>query len=204
MEKAMSVVKLTCPSCAGKLEVPDNLGVAHCMYCGTRILIEPTRSAQERRDIERYMDLCRIALDAQNYEEALEYSNRVLQLDPNNVDAWLNKASATLRRNVRNRHWYDEAMQYIARAFSLAPGDDRVAKQKLVFTRLRAESCVKIARLIFGVHANLYPNGIPAEKHFGDQLMAAMEEMLEASDLFPDDVEYLKILDCCVLAFLAP
>jgi len=28
--------------------------------------------------------------------------------------------------------------------------------------------------------------------------------MLEASDLFPDDVEYLKILDCCVLAFLAP
>ena len=86
------MIKLNCPSCNGSLELPDNLGVAHCMYCGTKILLQQTDNEHERKSLERLIELKNVAIDANNMAEAIQYCNSILEIDPKNVEAWVDKA----------------------------------------------------------------------------------------------------------------
>ena len=39
----MDLIPATCPKCSGQLQVPKDLKTAHCMYCGTEIIISETQ-----------------------------------------------------------------------------------------------------------------------------------------------------------------
>jgi len=132
------MIKLKCPSCGGALELPDNLGAAHCMYCGAKILIEHTEATRELQDLRRSVELCKVALEARNYTETIEYCNRILEIDPSSVTAWIDKATATfwMTTGVYNR--YDEAMEYLKNAAQIAPGDERISKAEEELTRQQA------------------------------------------------------------------
>jgi DNA-directed RNA polymerase subunit RPC12/RpoP len=84
-------MKLSCPSCGGHLELPENLEVAHCMYCGAKILLQESEVPKEHIHLKRYKELCKTALTAKNYEDALQYSNKALEIDPKDVEAWIDK-----------------------------------------------------------------------------------------------------------------
>lgn len=119
-----SMIKLTCPSCNGTLELPDNMDIAHCLYCGTKILLR-----ENSGKIKNFIELSKIALDAKNYKEALEYCNKVLEIDPNNVDAWIDKAISTFYLPAFyhcDEDSLDEAISYLMKAYSLSPDDTRI------------------------------------------------------------------------------
>jgi DNA-directed RNA polymerase subunit RPC12/RpoP len=49
----MAEVKLiaaTCPRCGASLNIPDSLSKAHCMYCGTLILVAGAGTVHEHKD----------------------------------------------------------------------------------------------------------------------------------------------------------
>src|SRR5271157_2919356 len=119
------MIKLTCPSCGGMLELPDNLDVAHCMYCGTKIILEQSDMPKEKQALGRYKELCRIALESKNYNDAIKYCNNILEIDPRDVDAWIDKATTTFWLSTGEISRYDEAMGYLKRAAQLAPANKR-------------------------------------------------------------------------------
>jgi DNA-directed RNA polymerase subunit RPC12/RpoP len=89
------MISLKCPSCGGHLDLPENLALAHCMYCGTRILLQESELPKERQNLDRFKELSKVALQAENFEEAVLYCNKILEIDPKDVDAWVDKAVST-------------------------------------------------------------------------------------------------------------
>ncbi|MDE3090690.1 MAG: zinc ribbon domain-containing protein, partial [Chloroflexota bacterium] len=133
------LIKLNCPSCGGALELPNNLTVAHCIYCGGKVLLDQDGVVSERRDLERYIELCRVAVEAKNNTEAIEYCNRILEIDPKNVEAWINKAVSTFQQTTGAHNRYDEAMEYLTKASQIAPDDGRIAEARKELTRQQAQ-----------------------------------------------------------------
>jgi tetratricopeptide (TPR) repeat protein len=107
---------LKCPSCGSVMGKPDHTGLVQCGYCGTTITYHPPVEKIESKNVERFLEICKAALDGSNYDEALQYANKVLEIDPRNVDAWINKAIATFWLTTAANNRYDEAMGYLLKA----------------------------------------------------------------------------------------
>lgn len=123
----MEVRKLTCPSCGAQVDIPADLSTAHCVYCGSKLLVERPDEA-ERKAIETHLQLGRIALEAGNCQEALEHFNEALEADPNNVETWVAKAWATHGLTTTADDRLDEALRYIDKALEL-DSENVAAKQ---------------------------------------------------------------------------
>ena len=113
---------LKCPSCGSVMGKPDHTGLVQCNYCGTTITYHPPVEKVERKNVERFLELCKAALDGSNYDEALQYSNRILEIDPDNFDAWVNKAIATYWLTTKANNHFDEAMGYLLKAEKIDSG----------------------------------------------------------------------------------
>lgn len=107
---------LKCPSCGSVMGKPDHTGLVQCGYCGTTITYHPPVEKVERKNVERFLEICKAALDGSNYDEALQYSNKVLEIDPENFNAWIYKAISTFWQTTVANNRYDEAMGYLNRA----------------------------------------------------------------------------------------
>lgn len=107
---------LKCPSCGSAMGKPDHTGLVQCSYCGTNITYHPPVERVERKNVERFLEICKAALEGSNHDEALQYANRVLEIDPENSSAWIYKAVATFWLTTVANNRYDEAMGYLQRA----------------------------------------------------------------------------------------
>lgn len=116
------MIKLICPSCNGSLELPDNMDVAHCLYCGTRILLRENKNSN---NIQQFIELSKTALSAENYKEAIEYCNKILEIDSKNIDAWIDKAYASFQQTTTSDNKFDDAIIYLKKAYKLSPEYDR-------------------------------------------------------------------------------
>lgn len=87
--------KLVCELCgSNSLTKTDDLFV--CDYCRTRytpeqarkMLVEGTIRVDRSGDIGSLKEIATKALESNNNKEALEYANRILEIDPKNSAAW--------------------------------------------------------------------------------------------------------------------
>ena len=124
------MIELNCPSCGGQLELPENLDIVNCIYCGTKILIQDKDKSNEQLNLKRYLELSNTAIEVENYKEALKYCNKALEIDTNDVGAWINKAISTywLSKDVHNR--YKVFIGYLNKAKQLSPDDARILKAR--------------------------------------------------------------------------
>lgn len=136
----MKLLRMNCPACAGALEVPDNLTVAHCLYCGNKILLDHENVIQESRDLDRYIELCRISVKAKNSKDVVQYCQRILEIDPKNIEAWLNKSMyMLLLEHANSEEQIKEAFVYFNRAAELAPNDSRLPLARKFLQRRKAD-----------------------------------------------------------------
>ena len=93
---------LTCEMC-GSTEIIRKDGMYVCQACGTKysiedakkMMMEGTVKIDSSDSISHLLNLAKTAYDGLNMEEALNYSNKVLELDSSNVEAWRIKMHAT-------------------------------------------------------------------------------------------------------------
>ncbi len=200
----MNMITLNCPSCGGKLELPDNLGVAHCMYCGTKILLQQTDNEYERKSLERLIELKKVAIDANNVAEALQYCNSILEIDPKNIETWIDKAISVFRLSTVEKLRYGEAMEYLKKAEQIAPDNSRIGEVRKELTCKQGNMLNELGIVEFNNGTKLYESIQP--KHFLDVARATddakaisivhytkgMAYLLAASDCLPDDMQILK------------
>jgi len=200
------VIKLNCPSCSGALELPDNLGVAHCVYCGTKILVQQTDGVREKQNLERYIELARVALEAQNYEETIQYSNRILEIDPQNIQAWIDKAISTFWLTSSKNNRYDEAIEYLKKAARVDPGDERIVSAYKELTRLQAwwynklgNDAFELALKIWKIYEDdtVFLPDRHAMENSQQYFMQAMNHYMTASIYGPDDLTILGNIAAC-------
>lgn len=210
------MINLKCPSCGGTLELPDELKVAHCMFCGAKILIDDYKR-DEFDNYGNYIELAKSALVAKNYGEAITYCNKVLEINPKNIESWINKAEATFWLSTRNNQRYDEAMEYFSKAEKLALDTELILKKKKEITNMQAlwlnnmgleelKNAIDFyERMSDGGLSDISLSAIAyrldqverAKKESTNNFIEAMIFFVQASDYAPDDINILRNIDIC-------
>ena len=98
------LVAAKCTNCGAALSVDPGQEAAICNYCNMPYIVE--RAIQNYNvtnisigtqinisgpDADNLLSLAESALNSGKYDEAVDYANRVLEMDPSNVDAWITK-----------------------------------------------------------------------------------------------------------------
>lgn len=130
---------LKCPSCGSVMGKPDHTGLVQCSYCGTAITYHPPTAKIEQKNVERLLEICNSSLEGKNYDETLQYANKVLEIDPENINAWINKAIATFWFSTAAKGRFDEALGYLKKAEKSNPNDERIIQVRKELTQHQAE-----------------------------------------------------------------
>lgn len=72
MMKGSNMVKLIpaiCPQCGGELEVPEHLEKAHCVYCGTKIIIEKKVGKHVHYHVRQAVFTCEVCMKKKTLRE---------------------------------------------------------------------------------------------------------------------------------------
>ncbi|MFH2040169.1 MAG: hypothetical protein ABIJ65_12115 [Chloroflexota bacterium] len=92
----------------------------------------------EKKTEENYLDNCKAALDVRNYYQALQYANDLLEIEPENFEAWIYKATATFWLSTEENNRFNEAMQYLEHAEKIDRQNTLVESTRI---RLREGQC---------------------------------------------------------------
>lgn len=128
--------QLTCEMC-GSTDLLKQEGVFVCQTCGTKYSVEEAKKmmiegtvnvsgtvkVDDTDKIENYLEMARSAYEAGNKSEAEAYCNRIIEIGPQNYEAWFMKGKAagwqTTLANIR----IEESVQCFSKAVDYAPED---------------------------------------------------------------------------------
>lgn len=198
------MIKLSCPSCNGELQLPDNLGVAHCMYCGAKILLHQSDATNEKTNIERYFEIAQVALESKNYDEAILYSNKVLEIDPRNVQSWISKAIATFWLTTGAHNRYNEAVGYLNRSAQISPNNEQIINARHELANLQSwwlnnlgNDAFKHAVEMYKIKSGSLSVAEEIIQQSKELFVKAMNYYLEAAIYAPNDEVVLQNIALC-------
>ena len=138
------MIALKCELCGGN-ELIKQDGMYVCPFCGTKytteeakkLIISGTVKIDNTSDIENWLTLAKRAKDSGNWDEAKEYYKRVLEKDPNNVEAYLEPYYMDCMANI-NTYWnlsQAQATFFEKVILELATEEDRTQAARYAFRR---------------------------------------------------------------------
>ncbi|HSS21680.1 MAG TPA: CFI-box-CTERM domain-containing protein [Pyrinomonadaceae bacterium] len=179
-----------CPNCAGQLQLPDNTSRVKCTYCGTEIAVqEAIEKFNSSVNPDNLLMLAESAKHAGNLQEAHDYFNRILEIDPQNHKGWYGKAITTGWLATPASLRVDEIFQGIDRALALAPQEKRPVLLKAAGSELN-----QLANSILERAQKEFKSLVTSETYeeFMVRAKAVIRIYQKASTLKPDDLEIFK------------
>ena len=117
----MELVAAKCPSCGADIQVPNNKDFAFCTFCGSNVKVRESVIMKSDVDTDNLVALGNVELQAKDYNEAMDYFTRVLEVDGKDHRAWLGRAQATIRKSKSELKLYEEAFVYFQNAAEHCP-----------------------------------------------------------------------------------
>ncbi|WP_339558780.1 tetratricopeptide repeat protein [Comamonas sp. MYb396] len=191
----MPFVPALCPSCSGKLQVPDDHDIVKCMYCGVDVVVRQAIRLISG-SASTFMELAHVALAARNFSEAYGYYTKVLEIEPRNADAWYGKGKAAGAMGNGSFQHLKEMQVAIAQAIKLSP-PDKVADMKAAAARDMASVGATNYQMASSIIARL----VAANGAWASHLTLCREiiSLLETAHSYnPKDTQILKnIVQIC-------
>lgn len=125
----MNFKAATCPQCSGALQIPDDREMIKCMYCGSDISVRNSINSAEK-NINNLLFLAKTAKDGGNYLEAYTLFSRILESNPENVEAWLGKGFCAGMQSNLIALRFDELMICYDTALGFCNEDAMISKIK--------------------------------------------------------------------------
>ena len=122
-------MQIKCTSCGATQELAAN---HQCGYCGSAIEQEKAQenyNTSTKGEVGNLMMMAETAVDATNWEEALQYYNKALEKDIANSDAWLGKGIAMVYTSKIGDIKTKEAIAYWKNAIKHAENTDAMGKR---------------------------------------------------------------------------
>jgi tetratricopeptide (TPR) repeat protein len=171
---------IKCISCGATQELTTEY---KCGYCGSSIEEEKAVKNYEEAssgDIGNLMMMAETAVDATNWEEALQYYNKTLEKDITNSDAWLGKGIAIVYTSKIGDIKTKEAIAYWKNAIKHAKNNDAMGK--------------RVAKEINTVVNSFYP---VIENHYVqfNELENSYNELVSRFDTLERALDYATQLD---------
>lgn len=130
--------QLICEMC-GSTDLIKQDGVFVCQTCGTKYSVEEARKMMVEGTVEvtgtvkvdntaaiaNYLQMANSALEANNNEEAEEYANKIIELDPQHSEAWLIKGEAAGWQSKSSNPRLSDAVTAWLNSIKYAPDEKR-------------------------------------------------------------------------------
>lgn len=144
--------RLTCEMCGGTDLVKQD-GVFVCQSCGCKYSVEEARkmmvegtvdiqgtvvidhTSEKRQRVQNYLALCKNAHDALDTATVVEYSDKILEIDPNNYEAWAYRALSCGWKSSLNDMKTGQVITAAQRALELAPEEKRYELAESIYTQ---------------------------------------------------------------------
>ena len=120
-----------CPSCGGKLEVPDDRDLVKCTYCGTDIMVRQAIQNVNGKNIHNYLELAETAFDSGNFFEAYGYYSKVLEIDVKNTKAWFGKGKSGGWQSTIENSRFPEMISAFKKSIDYSPKENKKSIQIL-------------------------------------------------------------------------
>lgn len=166
---------LVCDLCGGKLVMKAG-GVAVCDSCGMEYSadrmkekvqeIKGTVRVDNTHMLSTYLEMAATALEAGNNEEAENYANKVIEIDPRCAKAWLYKGKAAGWQTTGRNNRYPESIVNWINAYEFA-GED----EKDQITETIKKEAMNISAAILQMECNSFVN-LRSEKNKDDVINA--------------------------------
>ena len=152
---------------------------------------------------DNLIELCITAFDAGNYSETIQYCNRILEINPSYIDAWIMKAVSTFWLTTAIHNRYDEALEYLRKASDIDSSDEKITKAHRTITENQALWYNKLGndgvKLAMKIH-NIYDTGgiianLQAREESQAEFIKAMNFYTAAASYAPDSLVILKNLE---------
>ncbi len=125
--------QLTCEMC-GSTDLIKQDGVFVCQSCGTKYSIEEAKKMMiegtvavsgtvkidDTERVKNFFKMASNAYDAGNKQEAENYCNKIIEIDPENADAWLLKGISAVWQSTLGNLRMDEFLSCVSNAFQYA------------------------------------------------------------------------------------
>ena len=125
-QSPVQFIPMTCPNCGGEMMISSKIDQAICNYCGKSFLVVKDAEG-DGPTAKNFLKLANSALLSGNNSEAYSYFTRILEIEPNNREAWYGKARTVFwhlpfqNPLVDMQKRIDEAKSYFEKAVSNAP-----------------------------------------------------------------------------------
>lgn len=135
---------LTCDMC-GSNDVLKQDGLFICQVCGTKYSVDEARrmmiegtvdisgstvKVDHSESAKAYYILAASAFSAKNYEEAEKYSTKVIEIDPENYEAWYIKGKAAGLLSTLAKLRVEECVHCFSKSIQFAP-EDKIDEMKM-------------------------------------------------------------------------
>lgn len=141
---AKPIRPIVCELCGGNSLTKEN-GFFVCQNCGTRYSLEEARkmmiegtvqvagtvTVDNSGKIGNYLMMAGSAFNVENYKEAEEYANKVIEIDPQNAEAWFIKGKAAGYQSTLGKIRLSESVQCWVNTI-IYSGNDRQKFQSAV------------------------------------------------------------------------
>jgi hypothetical protein len=193
-------MQIKCTSCGATQELAAN---HQCGYCGSAIEQEKAQenyNTSTTGEVGNLMMMAETAVDATNWEEALQYYNKALEKDIANSDAWLGKGIAIVYTSKIGDIKTKEAIAYWKNAIKHAENADAMGKRV-------AKEIVFAINSFYPTIQNHFIEFIDLEQSFDDLVFRF--NMLELAQRFASEIDknsiyvFEKGFDLCQAFFVA-
>ena len=173
-------MQVKCTSCGAQQNISE---AKNCDFCGNLIELESATNNYKTAlsgESGNLMAMAETAIEATNWEEALQFFNQVLTKDITNSDAWLGKGIAIVYTSKIGDIKFTEAIAYWKNALKHAPNQDAMGK--------------RVAKEINGVVNAFYPS---LENHFIQfkDLDNSYGELVAKFVILEKAIDYATLLD---------
>lgn len=144
--------RLTCEMC-GSTDLVKDGGVFVCQVCGCKYSIEEARKMMVEGTVEvtgtvkvdnsaaiaNYLKMAQNAMDADNNEEAENYANKIIELDPQHSEAWRIKGEAAGWQSTAAKPRLSDSVSAWLNAITYAKEEDKPSLREDIagkYTRL--------------------------------------------------------------------
>ena len=122
-------MQVKCTSCGAQQNISE---AQNCDYCGNLIELKSAKDYYQSAlngEIGNLMAMAETAIEATNWEEALQFYNQVLTKEISNSDAWLGKGIAIVYSSKIGDIKITEAIAYWKNALKHAPNQEAMGKR---------------------------------------------------------------------------
>jgi len=150
----MANVELICNGCGATTAAPDTGVPVKCMFCGGavqyQVPVANDSGGGSSPQLENLFKMAEAASESQNYEEAYNYYNRVLELDASNARAWAAKGLAAVWQSSLANPRTSEMLPAFKNAMKFTSDSDA----KINVLDLVSEECGKAYNALCNLAAN--------------------------------------------------